>query len=774
MAGGIASRSEKWQKGDVAAGAEPHAGRNLVHGSRSMQHGRLCLGAEGGRGRVLWFFVAWAALAVLLGCGRKPPQEVIESAATLKLNPGSGYRFADEFLWSREAAGLARGGDGIMRLSARHLSQPALPAPVGTVYRKRVSLPEGTRLWTGFGIVSRSESGTGHGVRFLARLITPERTVELLSREVREGDPARRAVWTPVPVTLPSVPGECDLELSVELLPNSQPPAADWQPVWVNPMLIAPRDPPRPNVVVILVDALRADRLGCYGGPPDNTPFLDEFARESVVFEDASSQATWTLPSVLSMLTSSYPLLSASLGVSLTLPSEGDQSGDIRPVRVPRSLQEEMQKLGYTTIALVDGGFLDPALGLCHGFDQYQSPFGQIHDLSEHLSRLVEKLNKLQGTPVFAFVQRILDAMRARKGKLRPADVQRLLDLYVEEIRETDSILRDFVRALLDGPLGDNTAIFMIADHGEAFDEHGQSHHAGIPYRELYHVPLLLRLPHREHAGRRVDTPVALADLMPTILELAGAQAPPGLVGRSLLSTLEPREESEPRCFLAEARGHVVMARRGTWTYYTWLDQDREELYDLAADPGQTRNLVKRAPSALASARLALARETMRGGRGYRLVVAGPRAEPVTVELSAAKGFATLPAGRGMEKEEQRVRATFPAGDDVHVVLFMPRHADDEVMVTARTGGATVGTERIHLGPRQTSPGLLPVRLVLTKMKGQLVSDTPTAPEKPREWGIWLWAPSTAVPRPGESGLPTTVELPEDLGRQLRALGYVE
>ncbi len=169
----------------------------------------------------------------------------------------------------------------------------------------------------------------------------------------------------------------------------------------------------------------------------------------------------------------------------------------------------------------------------------------------------------------------------------------------------------------------------------------------------------------------------------------------------------------------------------------------------------------------------------MRGGRGFRLVVSGPRAHPVTVELSAPNGFLfvttpTLRGGEGVQRDGERTRVTFPAGDEPHVALFMPRLADDEVTVTAREGGKPVAAGRFHLGPGGATPDSAPVKMVLTEMKERLLSDAPPAPEKPREWGIWIWAPSTAMPRPGESALPSAVSLPQELGRQLKALGYVD
>ncbi len=638
----------------------------------------------------------------------------------------------------------------------------------------------------------------------------------MLSREVRRGDASHKSVWVLQTTALPPAAEAYDLELSVEPLgqpvrgePQSQ---ASGYAVWVNPMLVAPCDRPPPNMVLILVDALRADHLGCYGCSRNTSPYLDKLSRESIVFEDATSQATWTLPSVLSMLTSSYPLMRASLGDSPSVSERGDgETRDIRPVNMRSSLQEGLQKLGYATAAMVDGGLLDPSLGMCHGFDWYQTPLQWGKPFSDQISELTERLPEQPAGPLFLFVHtykvhnyyervaegadRSPDALRARgreakrvfqamlgRGpqKLSESDLQRLHALYDQEIRETDRVLKRFVRSLLDGPLGESAVIIITADHGEAFGEHGQAHHAGIPYRELSHVPLLIRLPDGRGRGVRVADPVALADLMPTLLELAGGEAPPGAVGRSLIPLLARGDRARQRSFVAESgAGAAVMARQGRWTYYAWLKQDREELYDVDADPAQARDLAPRQPQRLRQMRRVFAQQAMRGGRGYRLVLAGPREQAISVEIAAAGGFSslalpTLRNHRGVQSDGNTLQVSFPAGDELQVVLFAPSKADEPVTVMARAAREPVDGQRFHLGPGQSLPSTLPVELTLTSQKPQMVSDKPTLPSETSEWGIWIWLPSAAVPKRGESTLASPVQLPEDLKRQLRALGYVE
>jgi hypothetical protein len=317
--------------------------------------------------------------------------------------------------------------------------------------------------------------------------------------------------------------------------------------------------------------------------------------------------------------------------------------------------------------------------------------------------------------------------------------------------------------------------------------------HGGVPYRSLMRVPLLIRLPDGAWGGRRVRTPVALADLMPTLLELAGATPPPGLSGTSLIPLLEGAGKGEGRPIFCESRGAAVAARDGTWSYVGWRGTREEELYDLASDPGETRNLAEEMPEQLDHMRRALAGLAMEGARGYRLVVAGPRADTVTVELECdgrlsyldaptlrdgyvleVSGEADSAGGDESATDEGAVHhlvVTADAGRDPHVILFDPHDPNATISISARMGTYPARPGQYHLGARGADVGRTPV-VVGPALRPLLTAEEPPVPPSPDVWGIWIWIPPRAAASRSAPAVPAG-ELPEGLRDQLKDLGYL-
>ena len=586
---------------------------------------------------------------------------------------------------------------------------------------------------------------------------------------------------------------------------------------------------PRPNLLLLVVDALRPDRLGCYGYHRATSPSLDRLAAEGIVFEDACAQASWTLPAVASLLTSSYPMVPGALAETgdPLITTDSRRYSLLPPVSMSPSLQAELRKLGYATLACVGGGFLSPSFGLSEGFDWYWSPPGKgSPPLADQVRVVTERLSAQPASPFFLLLHtyevhdylhgdapclhhfdrgragrlsdpaRLAETVLARDAqRLSPEELQYINDIYDAEVLFADQQLGQFLDWLLAQPWGRNTIIVVTSDHGEALGEHGLLHHGHRPYREVVQVPLLLGCPDGLPRGRRVPQPVSLVDLMPTLLELAGAAPPPGLAGSSLLPLIRGEASGPPRPLFAESSSPVFLAREGRWWYYTLLPRHQENLFDLESDPQQTTDVAAAEPNRLLHMRRALASLAMYGSRGYRLVVAGKRPAALALQLHCdqrlsyllsptllAEGAVALSPAPPQRRWGRRVRAgegqlvtvTVPAGRDSHVILFEAASPAATVLVSAHTGRRRVPGGRFHLGAGQVAPQRLPIRLTGLPPAPSLLADAPPAPTDPDDWGVWLWLPtSLAAPPPPAERAPA----PDDragLEDQLRALGYLD
>jgi arylsulfatase A-like enzyme len=572
----------------------------------------------------------------------------------------------------------------------------------------------------------------------------------------------------------------------------------------VNPIVTVPAKGPPPDIILVLLDDLRADHLGCYGYPRNTSAFPDSLAERGVVFEDATAQATWTFASVRGMLTSAHRLATFAPDLRTPdMPGSGEAPRSEPPAMVT-SLPGELRKAGYETMGCVGGGFLDPRFGCDTGFDWYWSPT-TTPMLGDQLSAVKKRLETTKPQPFFLLLHtyevhhyrdgrghgleqfdrgytgelkdgdRLRQALEAGLGSLSAADLEHVLDLYDGEIWHSDRQLRSFFDWLLDQPWARDAIVVITSDHGEAFGEHGLTWHGGPPYRELAHVPLILYRPAGRWQGRRIRQPVSLADLAPTLLDLAGARRPGEMVGRTLVP-LAAGKAASGRPMLCGSET-AVMVRDGPLWYMSWRGTRGEELYDVDRDPGQERNLAGSDPTARAKMRRVLAELAMQASHGYRLAVVGPRDEPLVIETTSTEGFSyfdvpTLRAGDRVKIEaasgeskaqrkrkalyEGKVKVVLAAGDDPHVILFEPATRGATVRVEAETKTGSVRAERFHLGSKGSAPRGVPVVIGRGDAEG---------------WGIWLWRPSGAATEAQESGGGT---LSENLEKQLRSLGYLK
>jgi choline-sulfatase len=382
----------------------------------------------------------------------------------------------------------------------------------------------------------------------------------------------------------------------------------------------------RPDVIVYLVDTLRADHLGCYGYPRETSPRIDAFAAESVLFEDAVAQSAWTRPAVTSLLTGLDP---RSHGVQERL--------DALPMSF-HTLPETLRREGYQTAAFVSSAVITAKFGFHQGFDTFRQRVKETIEPARPTSEWVneETLRWLEqrdpDRPFFLFLHTLdphmpyqppepfrrrlapgadpraglLERVVALRDGLRPStarDREEISALYDAEIAANDAAFGRLVAALRARGLYDSLLLVFVSDHGEELLEHGGWEHGATLYQELVHVPLLLKLPGGAGAGRRIGETVRQIDVLPTVLDVLGVKVPPDTQGRSLLPLLQAPSRRPPAAFSSldlDGRRIESVILRNRKLIHT-LAHDRRpaglELYDLASDPGERRNLAADDPA---------------------------------------------------------------------------------------------------------------------------------------------------------------------------------
>lgn len=382
-----------------------------------------------------------------------------------------------------------------------------------------------------------------------------------------------------------------------------------------------------PTVVLITLDTTRADHLGCYGYARNTSPNLDAFAREAVVYERAIAPATWTLPSHASLFTGK---LTASHGAqydpdgALRLRSaiEGPESWEAYRARTiartERTLAERLREAGYATGAVVGGVWLKAAFGLDRGFDDYDDDgIGTVNGrLAEDVTdRAVEWLKQTAG-PRFLFLNYFDphspfeppdDFAWRFVAPDAPEGGARVIGSYDGEIAYMDHHLGRFFQALRDAGLYDDALIVVTADHGELLGEHGEMGHGRVPYQEVVHIPLIVKMPGPGGPTGRNAEWVQLNDVFPLILQSLGLEVPDDIQGEA-----PPRTD---RPVVVESRTVPPWTREGEWLAliegemkFLWNRRGRHALFDLSVDPQEQRNLASQNRQSVSSMRRRLER----------------------------------------------------------------------------------------------------------------------------------------------------------------------
>ena len=423
----------------------------------------------------------------------------------------------------------------------------------------------------------------------------------------------------------------------------------------------APEDRPPANLLLVTVDTLRPDHLGAYGYERPTAPHLDRFADSAVVFERAYATSSWTLPSVASLLTAEYPSGHRVRGKRSALASGFS------------TVTERLADAGFATGAVVSHVFLARRYGLDQGFADYDD---------EQICKRVEDSHKKVSSPLvtekgLAWLASRRDAEDGRRWFLwlhyfdphteyltHPGVSERFGESaenrYDGEIAFTDAHLGEIFDALAELGFEHDTLVIVVSDHGEAFGEHGFGGHRLSLHEEELLAVLIVRAP--GIAPRRVATPVSLVDVAPTILELLDVSPLPPASGSSLVPALHGEAVVRPP-ILAELRSALDWRRVDAVIDGRWKLMEHRvrgiSLYDLAADPGERRNLAATRPGV--AKRLYGELQALKlASRGRGETVDAAPAAPLDPELSRhleALGYAEGPAGDETEKPH------FPTSD---------------------------------------------------------------------------------------------------------------
>ena len=390
------------------------------------------------------------------------------------------------------------------------------------------------------------------------------------------------------------------------------------------------------NVLIIGVDTLRPDHLGCYGYGRNTSPTVDRIAAEGVLFENAISQSPWTLPSFSSVFTSLYPSQHGAMSAVSRMRESFPTLGTI------------LQEHGYATGAVVNATVLRPEYGVNRGFDYYDPPPPQGRRADGATRAALEWIGNHRDRPFMMFAHyfdphepyaplapydKLFDTGYAGRignafvlhdyfpnvvgmdfddlASLEESDWNHIRALYDGEIAFTDKAISELLEGLGDLGVLDNTLIVFLSDHGEEFFEHQGFGHGHTLFGEVIRVPLIFSLPRRLPPGLRIPRQVRLVDVMPTVLDLLGIRTDTHLEGVSLVPLLTGAGDLRPapgtlfRPGAAYSEGMLQGTERKGITTHPWkliydLRTRDEMLFNLEQDPAEQDDVITQRPDALA------------------------------------------------------------------------------------------------------------------------------------------------------------------------------
>jgi arylsulfatase A-like enzyme len=404
-------------------------------------------------------------------------------------------------------------------------------------------------------------------------------------------------------------------------------------------------EPQRPNIILLVVDTLRADYLGVYGFAGPISENLDELAAESLLFTNAFAPSPWTKPSMASLFTSLHPRVHGVTnhrGVFWSESEVEDAVVGILPERAT-TLAESLRAAGYATAAFVSNPWLRAELGFGQGFDLYddshaesftrdaspvpveeltsaarawlESPrarrpfFLYLHLMNVHnpygLHARRSDFDALAASPAVASDQVLEESQTPhqrwpnmeRRPEWASDEMRREVSYwrtrYASGVRSLDRHLGAFLGYLRESARLEDSYLVFTSDHGEELFEHGDWSHGKNLHAHQLHVPLIVRAPGGRDGGRRIDEVVDLIDLMPTFLSIAGGAPEPRSQGHDLSGFFAGETPQLPGVSVASATflgpDHYAMRTRDHKLILD-LETGAAQLYDPLSDPREQRD----------------------------------------------------------------------------------------------------------------------------------------------------------------------------------------
>lgn len=502
-----------------------------------------------------------------------------------------------------------------------------------------VQVPRGGRLHFGMGVTV-----DGVPVTFRAQVSGKD----LYSKSI-----ALAGAWEDADVDLSAYAGK-NLKLVLRTESSQQGAVG----LWANPLLTTGAPKPRPNVLIYMIDTLRADHSSLYGYKRDTTPFLKKLGAAGVVFDDCQAQATWTKPSIASLFTSLYSYTHGIFNDYDTIPKGAS------------TLAEQLRSAGYVTSNITASPWAGRVTGLQRGFDYVMEfPVVQRHRTdaadrgtdSAALDKVIFPwLDRHRDEPFFLYAHStdphapyrppagfeekfanpsetpefnrdyanlrdkgqygggtVVSREGCKKSGIDPDTfIKRAVDRYDGEILHNDANLESLVTKLKQLGVLDNTLIIVVSDHGEEFWDHGWTAHGHSLYQELAHSVFLMWNPKLLGVPRHVADPVQLIDVMPTVLDLLSLKSPEVIEGQSLTPLIRgsafhrrnpvmtsrfAHPNAKPNGLVPENRINTFALIEANWKLI-YREKGKEaglsrvELYDRRTDRTETKNVADSHP----------------------------------------------------------------------------------------------------------------------------------------------------------------------------------
>lgn len=557
----------------------------------------------------------------------------------------------------------ARSGKGLR-------SKNVIAAPPGTTFSVSMERIRESTLYFGYAIVNESWDNIQGGVRF-------EIFIEDKDKGSREPlfnqtlNPKKRNLdrrWLEYEVNLKNYSGR-----SINLIFKTSPTKQNKEgnncvSVWENPTIIPKSAPPsHPSIILISIDTLRADHLGCYGYKRDTTPHIDAFAASAILFKNTIAQAPYTVSSHMSLLTSLYPSFHKVNMIELSR---------LNPDKV--TLAEVLYRNGYRTWAITGGGQVSSGYGFFDGFETFIEYTAPHRDVERKVRETINFLKKERDNTFFVFFHTykphapyipippydtmfdgkyeghitgsLSDIEGINSGQIQAdqADLEHIESLYDGEIREMDDQLAVLFDYLNQEGLLEKTLIVLTSDHGEEFGEHGSvAVHSHTLYDELLRVPLILRMPEAHPQQKTIEDQVQSIDIFPTILHIAGIPHQNRMSqGTSLAPLLEGQSlDREPNIAFSErtpSDGLFLRALRDSSQKYIFEENKKNgslkhSFFDLKNDPAEQINVAL--PHKKLRGLFAQIQFLIEEGKKVDQIVKKKKIDPETLETLKALGY---------------------------------------------------------------------------------------------------------------------------------------